>query len=500
MKTLIFFILCFVSFSANSYSSILQENLKAHVEFLASDSLEGRKAGTTGGRKAAEYIAQEFKSIGLKKFNDTYYDNFVYTNAHARNVIGIIRASNPKYKDEYIVLGAHYDHLGFTIEPKDTYVGELSENDKLKVGKKEIISGADDNASGTAAIIELAKMLMQNKDKLSRDIIIVAFDGEEDGLLGSRHFVNNPPVELSKIKAVLNLDMIGRMKDNSIYYSGFGSFEGGDDFAKSITKEENLRAYFLDHSSMWRDRSDHGPFYRNQIPGITGTTGEHNDYHTSRDNTEKINFEGLEKICYQSYNIILALASKEEYIFEETSESVKVNLKSYQYGLSLDYSKSSFQYSEGPFDGKTKLGGGIGLFLNKNLSKRTTLLMGAKYRFARAHSFKGDLNLHSVEIPVKLAYGSPQFNYMPFRVYFFIGADLEYSFGGKLDGESIDWANMGINQFRSSVNLGMRIELYNIYFESYFYNKPITPFFKVSDEASGKARLSNNIVGFGFAF
>lgn len=500
MKLITLIVLCSALATANLFSGITQDNLKKHVGFLASDSLEGRKAGTAKGKQAADYVAKQFAEIGLKNFDNSYYQNFSYSNVHAQNVIGIIEATNPKFTDEYIVLGAHFDHIGFAVEAEDSYIKAYQEEFSREKAKIEVMNGADDNASGTAAIIEIAKMLMNSRDKLQRNIIVVAFDGEEDGLFGSRHFTNHPPVEISKIRAMLNLDMVGNLGDNGVYYTGFGTMDDGDKLEKDIELVKGLKVEFEDHASKWRDNTDHGPFYRQEIPCLTATTGWHYRYHRSNDDIDFLNFDGLEQICYQSYNVILALASKEEYKFETTSEWIKNNLNSYKFGMYFDYARNSFSYSEGAFDGKSKYGGAVGFFYNTDLSKYINFDLGARYRYSRSHSFKGDLDLHSAEVPMKLSLSTPSYNYMPFRALFFVGADLHYSFGGKLGGENISWAEMGINQFRASWNLGIRIEIFNFFMELYYFNSPITPFFKDSDEKLGDIKLHNKIVGFGFSF
>ncbi len=500
MRFITFFVFSLITFSSSILAGTLKDNLKAHVGFLAADSLEGRKAGTAKGRLAAFYIANQFSELGLKEINGSYYQKFTYTNTYAQNVIGLIEATNPKYKDEYIILGAHYDHIGFLIEEGDQYIKPEEKTADNKIGEMQVYNGADDNASGAAAIIEIARMLVKNKDKLDRNVIVVAFDGEEDGLYGSRHFIHNPPVDITKIKAMLNLDMVGRLRSDGVAFTGFGSMIDGDEFADSIERVPGLNAHFLNDSGQWRDRTDVGPFYRGKISCVTVTTGVHDQYHKPEDDIELINFEGLDLISQQSYNLILAMTSKEHFEFDTTSESARVNLDSYSYGICFDYTKSKFQYSEGPFEGKSKIGGAVGLFYNTNFSKITGFILESKYRYSRSHSFKGDLELHSIEVPVKFYLGTPKFNYMPFRFLLFIGTDLQYSFAGKLADENINWADMGINQFRASWNVGGRIQINNIYADFYFFNSAISNFFKDKDEELGDIKLNNKIFGFGFSF
>ena len=145
-----------------------QSNLKKHVYFMASDSLRGRKAGTSEGRQVSAYIAQQYAEAGLKPFFEDWYQDFSIAgsqNADCRNVVGWIEGNDPQLKNQYIVVGAHYDHLG--------------------VKNGQIYNGADDNASGSATVIEMARWLSQHRSELKYSVIFCAFDAEEVGLLGS---------------------------------------------------------------------------------------------------------------------------------------------------------------------------------------------------------------------------------------------------------------------------------------------------------------------------
>ena len=176
------------------------ENLEKHVYTLASDSLLGRGFGTEQGVKAAEYIADQDRSAGIEPVNGSYFHPFNHRsgilNIAGINVAGIIPGNDPELKEEYIVLGAHYDHLGWKVKGGDTVV----------------YNGADDNASGTATIIEIGRNMAANQGSLGRSIIIVAFDGEESGLIGSTHFVESSMVPPDKIKLMFSLDMVGMYK------------------------------------------------------------------------------------------------------------------------------------------------------------------------------------------------------------------------------------------------------------------------------------------------
>jgi aminopeptidase YwaD len=214
----------------------------------------------------------------------------------ARNVVGFIPGSDPALRDEVIVIGAHYDHLGY---------GEVG---SLAPEPGDIHPGADDNASGTAAIMELARLLAQNRDRLKRSVLVIAFSAEEEGLLGAEYFVQNPTVPRENIVAMLNFDMVGRMSNNRVSVSGVGTaaeWEG-------ILKAANSADLSLQLGQSASGGSDHMPFMRREIPVLFFFTGMHPDYHRPSDTWEKINYEGQAQIVALAERVVYDLASRPE--------------------------------------------------------------------------------------------------------------------------------------------------------------------------------------------
>lgn len=200
------------------------------------------------------------------------------------NIYTIIEGNDPVLKNEYIVIGAHYDHLGWGGDGSGS----------RRPDTVAIHYGADDNASGVSAVLEMADILSSGKLNNSRSYILVAFGAEERGLLGSKYFVENPPVPLQNIKAMINLDMIGRLReDNSLQISGVGSSVEADSLLNLINKEYNFKLVF---SQEGYGPSDHASFYAKDIPVIYFSTGAHADYHTPEDKAEKINTVGIQTI------------------------------------------------------------------------------------------------------------------------------------------------------------------------------------------------------------
>ena len=212
------------------------------------------------------------------------------------NVVALLEGSDPVLKDEYLVIGAHYDHLGF---------GGAGSGSRMP-DTNAVHYGADDNASGTAMVMAMAKRLSPETRMSKRSIIFVAFSSEEIGLIGSKYFVDHPPVELKKIKAMFNFDMIGRFdkEKNSISLSGTGTSIEADSLLKPL--EINL-PFAVVHSPDGYGPSDHAAFYSSNIPVFYFNTGVHTDYHTPFDKTEKLDFDAEKEIGDFAASIILTV-------------------------------------------------------------------------------------------------------------------------------------------------------------------------------------------------
>jgi len=210
----------------------------------------------------------------------TLATDVVRVDVAAHNVVGVIEGSDPVLKDESIVIGAHYDHLGRG--------GEGS----LAAREGEIHHGADDNASGTAGVLELARIFSTQRPKLKRTLVFIAFSGEEEGLLGSNYYVNHPLMPLDKTVAMINMDMIGRMKDRKLVVGGVGTAK---EWRQLINTGSN-GAFELTMNEDGYGPSDHSSFYSKQIPVLFFWTGTHNDYHKPSDTFEKINYNDEARI------------------------------------------------------------------------------------------------------------------------------------------------------------------------------------------------------------
>jgi len=228
--------------------------------------------------------------------------NLVKKRSPAYNIIGILPGTDPKLKDEAIIIGAHYDHLG------RGGAGSLAPN------STDVHHGADDNASGTSAILELARGFAARKNN-KRTIIFIAFSGEEEGLLGSKAYVENPIWPLDKTIAMLNLDMVGRLRDDKLNIGGMGTASEWNQLVKranDIMFDTDSgygvgRKFNLVLNEDGYGPSDHASFYGKKVPVLFFFTGSHEDYHKPSDTAEKINYEGETRIVAYIASIARAI-------------------------------------------------------------------------------------------------------------------------------------------------------------------------------------------------
>jgi len=293
------------------------ESLQNDIDFLASDQLEGRETGTEGAAKAAEYLAERFKEIGLEpKGTDGYFQEFNFSprkNPHAapsddsikiiaRNVIGYIDNKAPNI----IILGAHFDHLGYGDE------------NSLYKGDSSIHNGADDNASGVAAMLLLAEELIGRN--MNNNYLFIAFSGEEKGLFGSNYYNKNATIDLERVNYMINMDMVGRLnEENALAINGTGTSPSwneivddiGIDSLKLITSESGIGP------------SDHTSFYLKDIPVLHFFTGQHEDYHKPSDDADKINYEGIYVVSAYIDSLITRLDENDKLAFTKTKDESK---------------------------------------------------------------------------------------------------------------------------------------------------------------------------------
>lgn len=305
-------------------NTINRSSAEATINFLASDELQGREAGFHGSRVTSEYIVSLLQWMGVSPLADSYFQPFdayrkerqkkgrlevhpdsiaklkqeVHQKLTMRNVLGMIPGKNTK---EYVIVGAHFDHLG--IDPA--------------LDGDQIYNGADDNASGVSAVLQIARAFLASGQQPERNVIFAFWDGEEKGLLGSKYFVQTCPF-LSQIKGYLNFDMIGRnnkpQQPKQVVYFYTAAHPGFGDWLK-----EDIRKYGLQLEPDYRawenpiGGSDNGSFAKVGIPIIWYHTDGHPDYHQPSDHADRLNWDKIVEITKASFLNMWKMANEKSF-------------------------------------------------------------------------------------------------------------------------------------------------------------------------------------------
>lgn len=276
------------------------------IRYLSDDRLGGRLTGSPGADSAAAYLASRFEAVGLQPSADGWYQPFtvakeapVAQHAHVgglrgKNVIGLLPGRDPVLRNETVIVGAHYDHLG---------LGGFGSLDADSAGR--VHNGADDNASGAAMLIQLAQRLAQSPP--ARTVLFIAFSGEELGLLGSAHYVKEPIYPLSGTLAMINLDMVGRLRDNRLIVYGAGTAK---EFPALIDSLNWHLGFDLKAQGDGYGPSDQSSFYAAGKPVLHVFTDLHEDYHRATDDWDKINLQGFERVTNFTLGLVTALANR----------------------------------------------------------------------------------------------------------------------------------------------------------------------------------------------
>jgi len=282
-------------------------------------SASGRKVSELEKLLSSPLSAVSFNTGSTVEGSSDIFQQYATT----RNVVMVLPGNDEKLKDEYVIVGAHFDHLG------NGGKGSSSR----KPDTLAVHHGADDNASGTAMMMELAGKFAGEKSN-KRSIIFIAFTGEEKGLLGSKYFVDNSPISLSGINAMINLDMTGRLKETrEIQTGGVGTAEGLELLVKSLTDTSRVKPIFTPEGS---GPSDHSAFYAKNIPVLFITTGAHTDYHTPEDTWDRINYPGMTDVAGYVYKIAGYLASEgDKLAFREAGPAESRSRRPGRRGVSL---------------------------------------------------------------------------------------------------------------------------------------------------------------------
>ncbi|HEY2384068.1 MAG TPA: M28 family peptidase [Terriglobia bacterium] len=254
--------------------------------------LSGKDIAAAEKKMAADKKPESFE---LPNENAHLVTDIVRTRKTVRNVVGAVTGSDTMLQSEWVVVGAHYDHLG---------LGDQNSLAPSQIG--QIHHGADDNASGTAGVLELARLAAKNKREWKRSVLFITFAGEELGLLGSANYVNHPTIPLRNVMAMLNMDMIGRLSNDKLFVGGVGTSPVFKPWLEELDKPVGLQ---LDYSDSGYGASDHTSFNAKKIPVLFFFSGLHSDYHKPSDTADKINAPGAVKVLSLVYMMMDRLAT-----------------------------------------------------------------------------------------------------------------------------------------------------------------------------------------------
>ena len=278
--------------------------IRRDVAYLASDALEGRGTGTPGNDSAAAYLVRRFERLGLRASLQPFVARSAAM-AHAgqteglptQNVVAVLPGRDLALRGQYVVVGAHFDHLGRSpLGAQDPEARDAVRN------------GADDNASGTAAVLETARLLARRPPR--RSVVFVAFSGEELGLLGSAHFVDHPPLPLDSAVAMLNFDMVGRLRDDRLIVYGVATAAELPALLDSANAAAGAARLRLAPVGDGFGPSDHSSFYARGLPVLHFFTDLHDDYHRASDDVERLNAAGVGRVVALAERVARTLADR----------------------------------------------------------------------------------------------------------------------------------------------------------------------------------------------
>lgn len=336
------------------------DELQTHLGWLAAPEQQGRNSGTDAGHRAGDYLVVQLAQLGLEPAgtDDSFMQGFRFRDGEPRyrNVLGIVRGSDPELANEYIMVCAHYDHIG--VINNTTY------------------PGANDNASGTSMVLELTESLQKLEPRPKRSVIVAFWDAEEKGLLGSMYFANNPTLSLEKIKVVFNFDMVGTLQNNTFEIFGSNIATGMREF---ISRQLTADDPDIDFSTEYLLASDHSSLYAKKIPALMFFTGLDCPYHEPEDTYDIIDFEGMKQIADIAFRVVFQLADADDLAFvnyispREMRRDVEKHAESFDFNIAqtmgLTFASDSSDEDASSADPQFSLGKTLGQFLGNRMTQ-----------------------------------------------------------------------------------------------------------------------------------
>lgn len=478
MKKAILSLVCIMAFAmAMAQDTDRRARLEKHLYYLASDSLHGRKAGTEDGAKARAYILQQWKDMGLQPFMDDSFEipfernGILYT-----NLVAVIPGSDENLRDEYILLGAHYDHIG--------YKGN------------EICNGADDNASGSSALIEVARMLQNRRSSLERSVIIAAFDAEELGLWGSDDLSARMAAtgSLENVKCMMSIDMVGWYEKNGrLELVGAGTMNGGRELLEDNAGGLNLKVE--DFETAILTATDTRSFAQNRVPTLHVNTGLKSPYHKPADDADLIDYEGLDSITCFISRVAEQMASDPEFAPSGKIATIHTgDNKPFELGVSGGFSTSSMEFPNAGLTAKGRFGWTAGITAQYN-SKWRGYRLGAFYEKAvstfpdQTDLFNSSLTYRQTSVRIPFTFLIQTRDPMA-RLYMGLGADANIILDSSLEN-----AACGTRDMQWGTHFLFGAKLGHFFIEDSFFS-PFTNLF----DGDPKAVLSVTTCRIGWIF
>jgi aminopeptidase YwaD len=495
MKNISCIILLFVSLGLFAQGAD-EARLEKMVTDLASDAFLGRGFGSEGGRLAAAYVKDHFEEAGIVPLLEDYFHPFHHRqgilNITGYNIAGIIEGDDPVLKNEYIILGAHYDHLGWELADGDTVV----------------YNGADDNASGVAAIIEAGRILAERSDLLGRSVIVVAFDGEESGLIGSKAFVSelikgeHAVIDSGTVKVMFSLDMVG------MYESHGGvdlpGIEMLTDYKQLIADATTYTPLEITKSNAsLPNRTDTAPFGKIGVPAVHVFTGTESPYHKPEDDSDLLDYEGMAVIVDFMVSLTRELSTVPEVRVSKQLEAAaeKGKMKVLNPGIALNTGNAYHNYRNDFYKAKSVFAYGAGFFLETRLTQWLAFQPEVLYEWSGSQVAGGTMRTHSVTAPVSLLLTTPDEGGNGVRGYYQVGGYYSYAFAGNNrydDGTSagVDFVN-AYNDRDYGLLFGIGMEIMNFRM-GYVWQRSLVDF--TTGDPALDVRRNSSFFRIGWAF
>jgi aminopeptidase YwaD len=461
------FYLLIVPFLANGQD--MEQRLRNHVTVLASDSLEGRGLGTRGKDKAIEYITTQMAGIGLEPLRPGYLHEFQFRSSlawiPATNLVGVIRGSDPVLKNEFIVIGAHFDHLGYSLN-----------ND----GSRKLFPGADDNASGVAALLEIAGQMKAAGIAPKRSIVFVAFDAEESGLIGSERFLMDSLVDPASIKIMFSLDMVGMLAAyGGLDMKGIESLTGGGSLAASIAAQKGIK--IKKAGAEIEARTDTKPFGDKGIPSAHVFTGLKSPYHKPEDKADLLDYPGMVQVVDYMAALVQALSEQESLqaapVLVAAAGAEGKKRQRWYAGVLMNHGAGYHKYDDVFFRARGAYNFSTGLYGQWQMGRFVGLQAEGLYDLNQSRIQGGTFRRHSVTLPLNVQLQTPTAQ-SGFRLFLFAGPYYRYHFGASWTGSNAvlgedirqdEWGysfGIGVDIFRFHICWTARRGLTNILTDS----------------------------------